>query len=455
MKFTIWTGITGTALVVVLSMPIQTIAQERQNVEHPPHYTVTDLGTLGGTYSIAFGPINGAGWVGGGATLLDGDEHAFLWDRVRMRDLGTLGGLNSEASGPNASDEVAILSETSNPGYMGEDFCGFGNHLQCLAATWKNGTLTPLPTLPGGYNAQAYGVNNRGQIFGIAENGNSETPGYCATPNQVLDFEVVLWSPKAREIVELPPLSGDTVGISLGINDEGQVVGSSGLCSNTTVTGMIAGPHAVLWENGSATDLGNLGGTTVNSAAAINDRGEVAGASELAGDTSCNVTTLVGCTEHAFLWTKDKGMRDIGTLSGDVLAAPGGMGGINNREQVVGASCNSSGDCRAFLWQNEVMTDLNTLIPADSPLYLVFAFGINDSGEIAGFGATGGGDIHAFLAVPNDANHADRQWGMAATQGAATAGDETTEAPRPALSENARKLLREQMGRRYHVAGPQ
>ncbi len=32
------------------------------------------------------------------------------------------------------------------------------------------------------------------------------------------------------------------------------------------------------------------------------------------------------------------------------------------------------------------MTDLNTLVPADSPLYLLFADSVNSSGEIAGFG---------------------------------------------------------------------
>jgi hypothetical protein len=46
------------------------------------------------------------------------------------------------------------------------------------------------------------------------------------------------------------------------------------------------------------------------------------------------------------------------------------------------------------------MTDLNTLIPADSPLYLVVAFEINDAGEIAGLGMTGTGQLHAFLATP-------------------------------------------------------
>ena len=135
-------------------------------------------------------------------------QTAFLWDDdLRMIDLGTLGGpdcpdCNSEAFGPNARGEAAIVSETSTPDTNGEDFCGFGTHLQCLGAIWKNGAMTPLPTL-GGNNAQALGLNNRGQVFGYAENGNSEKARYCATPFQVLDFEAVIWEPNG-EIHELP-----------------------------------------------------------------------------------------------------------------------------------------------------------------------------------------------------------------------------------------------------------
>jgi probable HAF family extracellular repeat protein len=230
------------SLLALLAMPAKTIAQGQPNAEHPQHYTVTDLGTLGGTSGIAFG-INREGRVAGSANLIaGGPQHAFFWHEGHMKDLGTLGGLNSVADGPNDSDEVAIYSETADPAYMGEDFCGFGNHLQCLAAIWRNGIMTPLPTLPGGNSAQALAVNNRGQFTGFAENDKIEKPGYCATPNQVLDFEAVIWDPNRDEIRELSPLHGDTVGLALAINDRGEVVGSTGLCSNTTTTGLVLGP---------------------------------------------------------------------------------------------------------------------------------------------------------------------------------------------------------------------
>jgi uncharacterized membrane protein len=83
--------------------------------------------------------------------------------------------------------------------------------------------------------------------------------------------------------------------------------------------------------------------------------------------------------------------------------------GINARGAIVGgyrsagvvhAFLLKSGNPRAVLWKKGVPLDLNTLIPPNSPLYLLTAFGINDVGEIAGFGVTSTGDIHGFLAIP-------------------------------------------------------
>ena len=246
-------------------------------------------------------------------------------------------------------------------------------------------------------------VNSRGEVVGIAENNTRDpecpsTPAVNGTGPQVLDFEAVVWGPGQGQIRELSPLPGNTVGMALGINDQGQVAGMSGSCANTIIPPFVAAPHAVLWEaDGSVHDLGNLGGTVNtdllsigNAALAINNRGQVAGVSALPGNQST----------HAFLWTKKTGIRDLGTLPGDVNSA--GLA-INDRGDVVGGSIDgdlASGNPRPFIWQNGVMSDLNDLIPADSPLYLLVAFWINDAGEIAGFGVTGTGEIHAFLATP-------------------------------------------------------
>ena len=122
-------------------------------------------------------------------------------------------------------------------------------------------------------------------------------------------------------------------------------------------------------------------------------------------------------------------MLDLGVLPGDLVGA--GLS-INNSNEVVGASVSapgpSSGNPRAFLWQHGVMKDLNTLIPANSPLYLLTAFGINDAGVIVGFGVTGTGDVHGFLATP------------AIAAGSAAFLEQGPARPM-ALSESARKTL--------------
>ncbi len=93
------------------------------------------------------------------------------------------------------------------------------------------------------------------------------------------------------------------------------------------------------------------------------------------------------------------GLIDVkGTLYG--TTSSGVAFGINERDQIVGQSCDASFNCRAFIWQNGVMHDLNALVP-DSSLSLMLAESINKSGEITGIAydpSTGG--IPAYVAIP-------------------------------------------------------
>lgn len=364
-----------------------------RRARHGAHYTVTDLGALGGSSSIAFG-INNAGGITGAANVANEDQHPFIWYAGKMTDLGTSGGPNGSAGGPNGSNETAGLVESSTKDPLNEDFCGYETHLVCLGVIWRDGVMTQLSTL-GGNNAQANTLNNRGQVVGVGETNVRDSS--CPAP-QLLQFQAVAWGPRAGEIQVLPPLRGDTVGFALGNNDKGQVVGSTGTCANTAVAPFAIGPHAVLWDHGSPIALGTLGGKSAAAGKSINNRGEVVGGSFLADEK----------TFHSYLWSKETGMLDTGAVGSDLSAYPGAT---NDSGQVVGASCDTdlSGNCRAYIWQYlgqgsstpAVLTDLNTLIPSDSPLYLVFGFGINDAGEIVGLAVDQRtGDTHAFLATP-------------------------------------------------------
>ncbi|PYJ70639.1 MAG: hypothetical protein DME75_08930 [Verrucomicrobia bacterium] len=64
-----------------------------------------------------------------------------------------------------------------------------------------------------------------------------------------------MWSlgPPADQIHDLPLIPGDTSGAATAINDNGQIVGISGICDQAV--GRHTARHAVLWENGTVTDI--------------------------------------------------------------------------------------------------------------------------------------------------------------------------------------------------------
>ena len=366
-----------------------------------PRYKVISVGTLGGSFAAAYGGVNDRQWVSGDA-FLPGDqtEHGFLWRNGVMTDLGTLGGLNSSVPFPVKNDLgiVTGLAQTSLFDPLGEFW---GTSLSCangpcqgfqnveVGFVWKDGKMIQLPTL-GGNNGASLGSNNRGQVVGVAETAVQDSN---CTPPQVLLFDAVMWGPELDEIHVLPTFPGDSVAAAVAINDKGDIVGASGVCSFPPFFAFAV--HPVLWRHGTVMNLGGLGGTMFNAAFAINNRGQVVGQSNLPGDTFT----------HAFFWERGV-MTDIGTLPGDSNSV---ATDINNKAQVVGVSCDATGTvCRAFLWEHGVMTDLNTLVPPNSPLFLNYGAGINDRGEISGGALDAStGVAPAFLLVPCDEEHAD------------------------------------------------
>lgn len=408
-------SVAALALSTALLSPARLVAQA-------PHYKVTDLGPAGNPFSVA-NFLNNHGWVTGSATAADGTSHAVLWYKNLFLDLKQITDINhpgllgsNSAAGPvNESGQVIVGAETQAPDPNHENFCGFGTSFQCAVFLWSNGVMTQLPNPLGGPNSNWGGINRRGEIAGWAESTTRDPECLATAPNgtgpQVLDYQAVVWGPGPNQFRQLTPLPGDTVSMALAINDAGQVVGVSGGCGNTVTGFGTAGPHAVLWGvDGTPHDLGSFGGSSNpailavgNGAFAINNRGEVAGTSAAPGDQ----------VNEPFLWTKQNKMQHLKLLPGNVVGA--GLD-INARGEVVGASITAgglaSGDPSAVVWLQGAdgdVTDLNTFLTEDSPfIALLTAFGINDSGKIVGFGATSDGEIHAFLAVPDEADAADR-----------------------------------------------
>jgi probable HAF family extracellular repeat protein len=357
-------------------------------------YQVTPLSSNGGAVSRG-NSINNRGWIAGYSNLPgDQNRHATLWANGSRLDLGTLGGPNSSVAWPvkNNHGLLAGIAQTATPEPLGERWScsaffpgATGTGYTCLGFAWKNGVMKALPTL-GGHNGFATGANDRGQIVGWAENTVHDP---TCVPPQVLQFHAVIWGPEEGRVRPLPPLPGDSSSAGTAINDRGQVVGISGTCDQAV--GRFTARHAVLWEDGTVNDIGAIGGETWNTPMAINQQGDVVGFASLPGSDPDDPVL------HAIFWSRDGGIRDLGTLPGDATSE---AHGINGRRQVVGLSCGAS-DCRAFLWEDGVMTDLNTLVAPGYSGHLYMAQDVNDIGEITGRAVDPEtGELPAFLAVP-------------------------------------------------------
>src|SRR2546430_7882196 len=92
-------------------------------------------------------------------------------------------------------------------------------------------------------------------------------------PRQVLQFRAVIWGPTQGEIQELLPFGDDKTSSATAINDQGQVVGISGICDRAV--GRFSARHAVLWENGIPGNIGDFGGKAWNTPTAINHQGTI------------------------------------------------------------------------------------------------------------------------------------------------------------------------------------
>jgi probable HAF family extracellular repeat protein len=356
-------------------------------------YKITDLGTNhnNDNFSMAMG-LNNHGWAENMDGFVNPPINNLFTTVARGRavinidglniDLGTLGKPDGNSwinwGGINERGEAVGMSETAVPDPNGEDVCGFGTHLTCVPFFWRDGHMSALPTV-GGNNGQASAINNRGEVVGYAETANTD-PTCPPAPT----ISPVLW--KKGQAQPLPLIGTDPDGFANGINDRGQAVGYSGNCTTAI--------HAVLWENGTAIPLTDLKQPRSNYAFAINNRGQIVG----------KVRSADGSHFVAALWQPDGTLTIHEPLPGDLDAF---ATGINNRGQVVGNDFDSNFNwSHGFIWQNGVMTDLNALISGDSNLLVISASNINDRGQISGmaFVLSGPhtGDIHAYLATPED-----------------------------------------------------
>jgi len=309
---------------------------------------------------------------------------AVVWDpERRIHDLGTLGGNGSVAWTINDAGQIAGDSMNDIPDDLNDwEDIGMPGATQTHAFLWQNGVMHDLGTL-GGPDSDTYAINERGQVVGLSTINSIPNPG-TGLPT----IDPFFWD--GRKMIDLGSLGG-TYGVAVAVNNRGQVTGYSNRAGDDF-------HHAFLWpgRDGKIVDLGTLGGSG-SEAKAVNDSGYVTGAARLPGNTKV----------HAVLWGNG-GILDLGVIPGDLCDE--GMS-LNSRLQVVGysnqVSCGGP-HAHGFLWEHGVLFDLNRLIVNPSALQVIEGVFINERGEITGNAVTPEGNIHAVLLIPCDEFHPNR-----------------------------------------------
>ena len=311
MKPRTWKWMPVVSLIAVLSMPSGMTAQDgslRQTKPKHHHYKLVDLGTFGGPNSFYFSSpvvesVNNRGEVVGGADTSFQDPYY-----------------------PNCDTPDCLILRPFQ---------------------WKNGILTDLGTLPHGFSGTAYWATDAGLIVGGSENGDIDP--ITGIPENI----AVVW--KHGEITSLGTLGG-SFSFGNAVSNRGQVIGLAlnAIPDSYSFLGLGTQTRAFLWDKGVMHDLGTLGGPD-GWAASINESGQVAGWAYT--NSTPNAVTGVP-TQHPFLW-KNGTMRDLGTLGGTLGVVGhlngGSGGGLNNRGEVIG-TMNLAGDLthHPFLWDRGV-----------------------------------------------------------------------------------------------------
>jgi len=334
-------------------------------------------------------------WINGNGSIVGFSENgqidpltgikeirAVIWDpERRIHDLGTLGGNGNVAWTINDAGQVAGDSLNDIPDDLNASGAiGLPGATQTHSFLWQNGVMYDLGTL-GGTESGTYAINERGQVVGLSSINSIPNPG-----TGIPTIDPFFWD--GHKMIDIGSLGG-TIGVAVAVNNRGQVTGSSNRAGDDH-------QHAFLWpgQDGKIVDLGTLGGSDSEAAMAINDSGYVTGAALLPGNTEF----------HAVLWGNG-GILDLGVIPGDLCDE--GMS-LNSRLQVVGysnqATCHGP-HAHGFLWEHGVLFDLNRLIVNDTGLQVIEGVFINERGEITANAVTPEGNTHAVVLIPCNESH--------------------------------------------------
>jgi len=322
---------------------------------------MTDIGSLGGNSSNARS-VNSQGRVVGESSSVDGYERPVTWTQADgMVQLAVDTNTNGRAYGIN--DDNLILGTVANPGEAARAFL------------WtQEGGLQVLGFVDMNADPPVVGPTSDGAVAGSGLAANAAGPGFHKT--------------LGGSVVAIQPLPGGTYTRPKAITEAGHVVGEA-----DTSGGEV---HAFVWTaTTGVVDLGTLGGKDSRAVAAT-EWGRVAGTSTDASGRNRAFTLQLGPDGTA------GAMHDLGTLCTSegveqICGSQSFAAAMNGFGDVVGWSEISGGKVHAFLWSAEDgMKDLGSLV-ADGESR---AYAINDHGYVVGVGDADGGKQEAFLWVP-------------------------------------------------------
>lgn len=250
---------------------------------------------------------------------------------IVLGDLG--GGRFSYAQGSNDRGDIVGVSRSKDTG-------GYA------PALWRHGQTEPIAL--GVKDGSAEAINNHGVVAGTVRG----------------TTKLFVWR-HGRTSYFPHPGRDDAMWVT-DINDRAQVVGST--YNSSTFSG-----RAFVWDRGVFTDLSTPPGSR-STATAINDRGQILG----------SLLDLTTYEHRAVVWSPQGSSKrpswkriDLGSLGGSNSIPTA----INDKGQVIGASdVPGAALPHPFLWQKGKMIDLLGSYPAENGV----AHAINDAGLVVG-----------------------------------------------------------------------
>lgn len=357
-------------------------------------YEIIDLGKVsGGSNSFAYG-INDAGEVvgfadgplrTGSATLREFKRHAVKFsDTGAVTDLGVLN--TGDESFAVSINNSGVIVGTSNTKTTTTNSSGNTSTVIKFSPATFSPTPAVMSPITNFINPQAVAINDNGIVVGF---GNVDLDDSDKVPAVSRGF---IYNTSTSQFIGKVDDLSDNVARRVAltsVNNNGDFVGwSEKDDGDKFVRRAIKGNISDVTK---LTELPNLS-TVLTTATDINDSGVVVGFAR----HSANSTRVVA-VKYA---TGDSGLVKLPFFEGRYDNSTANA--INNAGQIVGqalVSTPSTGLNTGFIYEDDTLKNLNTLIPCKSGWRIDNATNINNNGEIIGYGVKDN-EVKAFKLKP-------------------------------------------------------